>query len=68
MKEGQSGRGRPPLISLTVPKPRFLVREEMKASDGMESDSFSGPRQRWRVKPERDSSGNGGFDFTEFQA
>lgn len=49
-------------------KPRFLVREDMTAPEGMESDSFAGPRQRWRVKPERDSSGNEGFDFTEFEA
>jgi len=47
--------------------PRFLVREEMKAPDGMESESFAGPRQRWRVKSERDSNGSGGFDFSEFE-
>ncbi len=49
-------------------KPRFLVREDMTAPEGMESDSFAGPRQRWRVKAERDSSGHGGFDFAEFEA
>jgi len=47
---------------------RFLVCEEIMAPDGMESGSFSAPRQRWRVKPEGDSNGNGGFDFTEFEA
>lgn len=49
-------------------RPRFLVREDMKAPEGMESDSLSGHRQRWRVKPGRDNNGNGGFDFTEFAA
>lgn len=49
-------------------KPRFLVREDMTAPEGIESDSFAGPRQRWRVKPERDKTGNGGFDFAEFEA
>lgn len=49
-------------------KPRFLLREDMTAPEGIENDSFAGPRQRWRVKPERDSNGNGSFDFTEFEA
>lgn len=49
-------------------KPRFLVREDLTAPEGMETDSFAGARQRWRVKPEQGSDGNGGFDFMEFEA
>jgi 5-methylcytosine-specific restriction protein B len=48
-------------------RPRFLLREEIRIPEGMEGDSITGPRQRWRVKPERDSNGRGGFDFTEFE-
>jgi len=44
------------------------VREELKAPDGMENDSFPALRQRWRVKPVRDSDGTGGFSFAEFEA
>ena len=49
-------------------KRRFLVREDLTAPEGMEIDSFASARQRWRVKPEKDSDGNGGFDFMEFEA
>lgn len=48
-------------------KPRFLIREEIRAPEGMEADMPFGGRHRWRVKPERDSGGNGGFDFAEFE-
>ena len=48
--------------------PRFLLREDLKAPDGMENDSFPAVRQRWRVKPVRDSDGTGGFSFVEFEA
>jgi hypothetical protein len=49
-------------------KPRFLVRERISPPKGLENGSFSGDRFRWRVKPERDDAGNGGFDFSEFGA
>jgi 5-methylcytosine-specific restriction protein B len=48
--------------------PRFLLREDLKAPEGMENDSFPSVRQRWRVKPVRDSDGTGGFNFAEFEA
>lgn len=46
-------------------KPRFLIREEIKAPDGMESDMPFGGRHRWRVKTQAD--GSDGFDFSEFE-
>lgn len=43
----------------------FLVSEDgTKAPKGLESESFSSPRPRWRVKPPQDGNGNGGFDFS----
>jgi len=47
--------------------PRFLVREIIAAPSGLEADTFSGVRYRWRVRPEVQGDQNGGFDFTEFE-
>lgn len=50
-------------------QPRFLIREDIRPPEGMESDAFDGPKQRWRVKPEKDIHGNTvGFDLSEFEA
>lgn len=46
----------------------FLEREEIEAPAGMDSEAFSGPQFRWRLKPERTAEGRHGFDFSEFQA
>ncbi|MCW3783873.1 AAA family ATPase [Defluviimonas salinarum] len=47
--------------------PRFLVREVITAPTGLDNDTFSGARYRWRVRPEVQGDRNGGFDFTEFE-
>jgi 5-methylcytosine-specific restriction protein B len=49
-------------------KPRFLIREDITAPDGIDADSFAAPRQRWRVRPDRDEALGGDFDFSEFAA
>lgn len=46
---------------------RFLVREVITVPTGLGTDTFSGARYRWRVRPEVQGEKNGGFDFTEFE-
>jgi 5-methylcytosine-specific restriction protein B len=48
-------------------KPRFLVREVIAAPTGLDTDTFSGERHRWCVRPEVQGDKNGGFDFREFE-
>ncbi|EJC85301.1 GTPase subunit of restriction endonuclease [Rhizobium leguminosarum bv. trifolii WSM2297] len=47
--------------------PRFLVREVITAPAGLDTDTFSGARYRWRVRSEVQGDKNGGFDFTKFE-
>ncbi|WP_421579884.1 AAA family ATPase [Shinella sp. M31] len=47
--------------------PRFLVRDVISAPPGLDSDTVSGVRYRWRVRPEVQGDRDGGFDFTEFE-
>lgn len=46
---------------------RFLVREVITVPTGLGTDTFSGARYRWRIRPEIQGEKNGGFDFTEFE-
>jgi 5-methylcytosine-specific restriction enzyme B len=47
--------------------PMFLVKEVITAPSGLNMDTFSGSKYRWRVRPDVPADENRGFDFTEFE-
>ncbi len=52
----------------TQDNPQFLVRDVITAPPGLDSDTLTGVRYRWRVRPEIQGDNDGGFDFREFEA